>query len=214
MRIIHFIIGSAAALAFSSAAIAQEQWPAWYVGLHGSLAFVEDGDVDDNTTAPATTGEAAFDTGFGAGAALGYRLPFTMTPWNQLRVEAELHYERADFDTVNVPGLATAANGDVTTAAYMANLYYDFLTEAGFLKPYVGGGVGWADTDIGSENDNTFAWQLLAGLGYVPESFPYTEWTLGYRYFNLNDPQVNFGAGPIDLDYHSHNLEAGVKFLF
>jgi opacity protein-like surface antigen len=215
MRLTSFTIFAAAYLASSATANAQEQWPAWYVGLHGSLAFVEDADVEDGTTAPATGGEVSFDEGYGYGAAIGYRLPFTMAPWNQLRVEAEVHQERADVDEVaSAPGLATAFNDNTTATAYMANLYYDFLTEVGYVKPYVGAGAGWADVELGSESDNMFAWQLMAGLGYVPESFPYTEWTLGYRYFNTADAEFNYGAGPIEMEYSSHGVELGAKFLF
>jgi opacity protein-like surface antigen len=82
------------------------------------------------------------------------------------------------------------------------------------VKPYVGAGLGAANIDVDVDDDTVFAWQLMAGLGYVPQSIPFTEWTLGYRFFNTNDAKITVGATNADMEYMSHNVEAGVKFLF
>ena len=212
MRYLSLILAAAAALAFGFAgtATAQPAWPAWYIGLHGSLDFV------GKEKADTTLGNAKIDndTGFGVGGALGYRLPFGMGPWNAFRVEAEYHHEEADHNNISYAGNTFNLDGKSKVDAAMANLYYDFATGLGSLKPYIGGGVGYANVDAGQADDDVFAYQGMVGLGYAPETLPFTEFTLGYRYFGTSDPKFNVSGLNVKSSYDSHNIELGAKFNF
>ena len=66
-----------------------------------------------------------FDKGYGAGIALGMKLP------NQFRVEGELLWQKNDIDSGQLGSLQLSAlgglNGDVSLWGGMLNGYYDFL---------------------------------------------------------------------------------------
>jgi len=208
-----------------SSAQAEPRWPNWYVGLHGSLSFVNDGDVRG---APAAD-EVRYDTGFGYGASLGYRPAVDGGNWRNLRAEVEWHHQESDIDKITSPGGASLNGvGDVNVNAYMVNLFYDAtfrddnMRQA--LTPYFGGGLGLARFSLNdttpalgnvSDEDTQLAAQLLAGISYAPEFMPFTEWTLGYRYFTTADAKFsNTTGGTYKMEYDSHNVELGARFLF
>lgn len=210
------LLASSAAAALlasvSSANAADPRWPYWYIGLSGSVGFLNDSDLDDSVT-----GDAEFDNGWGLGGQLGY------TPaWGHgVRMELDVYHRRNDFENITIGGVGSTASGDIDSTAYMFNVLYDFRNQSGFT-PYVGAGLGWAhlnaDTDAGGfsidDSDDGLAWQAMAGIAYAPRSMPMTEWSLGYRYFSMTDVSLDSTAGTVDMDYDVHNLEAGVKFRF
>lgn len=221
------VVSALAATALTSfTAQADGRWPNWYVGLHGSLAFVEDVELDSNPV----IASFAQDQGFGYGVSLGYR-PATNNPiFNKFRFELEWHHQGAGVDKVDSK-TSGSFNGDGTVRlnAGMGNVYYDFVMadangQTKALAPYIGAGFGWASVTLDgtsatlgnvSDNDDVMAWQLMAGLSYAPQFLPYTEWTLGYRYFDTANPRYSYlGVSNFDADVASHNLEAGVHFLF
>lgn len=203
---------------------ASPTWPNWYVGLHGSLVFIDEVNVGGNPT----LNNFEQDTGWGLGGSIGYRPAADGGNWRNLRLELEWHHQRADVDKVKTfGGSFNATGGDVRVDALMMNLFFDATFRDPGLKstftPYFGGGAGLAtvkldDTfDLGNtaEKDDVFAFQLMTGVTYAPELIPYTEWSLGYRYFNTTDASFAYvGGGKMEVDYDSHNLEAGVRFLF
>lgn len=211
---------SASFLVFaSSAADAQPRWPNWYLGLHGALSFVGEEDLSGNPT----IGSFDQDTGAGYGVSLGYRPRIETGEWSNMRLEIEWHHQRANIDKINTTGGTTTASGDVRANAGMFNVFYDAATSMPEWRPYVGVGLGFADLHLknaaafgaSGDKDSVFAWNLMAGLGYVPEWLPYTEWTAGYRYFSTADAEFGLtGGGTFEMEYDSHNIEAGIKFLF
>lgn len=203
----------------ASAAEAQQAWPNWYVGLHGAMAFVGEEDIAGNPSVSSID----TDTGFGYGASLGYRIPATSGEWSNMRIAAEWHHQRADISGVGTPLGGVAGQGDVRVNAGMFNVFYDAVISMPSWRPYVGVGVGFADVQLknaagvisGGDSDNVFAWNLMAGVGYIPETMPFTEISAGYRYFRASDAEFGLvGGGTYDLEYDSHNIEAGIKFLF
>lgn len=209
-----------AVAAVSSASQAEDRWPNWYVGLHGSMVFIDNVDLGGN---PAVD-KFEQDSGYGYGVSLGYRPYFSDSAWSDMRLELQWQHQRADIDKVSTPGGSINSSGDVRVNAVMFNVYYDAPTSFAQLRPYVGTGLGWAKMHLQNANatlassgdeDTVFAWNLMAGLGYVPESLPYTEWSIGYRYFSPLDSEFSFaGGGTFEMEYDSHNIEAGVRFLF
>ncbi len=215
----HFLTFTAVviSLTLAGAAQAQETWPNWYVGLTGQLNFVRDADVGGPG---ATASEVTFDNGWGVGASLGY-VP-RGTPLRFFHFEGEVLYQNSSTDEVTAAGVTSNASGDLRLIAYMFNAFIDVQTDTS-ITPYLGAGLGWADLQLdrsagigatADEEDNVFAYQLLAGFGYTPATLPYTQWTLGYRYLATDDPELGSATGTVDYDYTSHNLELGAKFRF
>lgn len=218
-RILTITTCAGALLASASAANAQERWPRWYVGLSGSAVFMDEVDVDSSL------GGATLDTdsGWGAGVSLGYMPHFTNQYLSTLRFEGEIYYRENSVDGATVAGVAVpgAGSGDIETVSYMINALFDIRTGTA-VTPYLGGGIGAANIDIPSnaalgtsgDDDTVFAWQLMAGLSYEPRLMPHTVWSIGYRYHTLNNPEFSQAGVNYELDYNTHNIEAGVKFRF
>lgn len=208
-----------ALLAASSAANAQERWPRWYVGLSGSAVFSNDVDVDTAFG----SGTLDTDTGWGAGVSVGYMPHFTNHYLSTLRFEGEIYYRENSIDGASFGGVAIpgSGGGDIESVSYMINALFDIKTGTA-VTPYLGGGIGAATVDIPAstalgttgDDDTVFAWQLMAGLSYEPRLMPHTIWSIGYRYHVLNDPQFSQAGVNYELDYDTHNIEAGVKFRF
>jgi opacity protein-like surface antigen len=177
----------------------------FYVSVFGGANFLEDESFFASRNAGDTTFAFASDgdTGFIVGGAVGMNLNQFL---QGLRVEAEVAYR---LQNVGGPwGTTTFVLGsssgnldyDQSTLSVMANVWYDFQVAG--LKPYVGGGIGWArheldghyNTTGGSSatvlnfDDSGFAWQLGAGLNF--DISPNMALGIGYRYFQGPDVTV------------------------
>ena len=215
-----FLLSATCLAAVSSASEAQERWPNWYLGLHGSIAFIDDSATDGSPT----TDKFSMDTGAGYGASIGYRPRGAHGNWSNMRIEAEWHHQRADIDQVSTTSGTANGDGSVRANAGMLNIFYDAAISMPEWRPYVGAGLGFAQMSLqnasanfgaSAEDDTVFAWNLMAGLGYIPPSLPFTEWSVGYRYFSTGSAEFALtNGGTFEIDYDSHNIEAGVKFLF
>ncbi|MFO1242970.1 MAG: porin family protein [Rickettsiales bacterium] len=200
------------------AAEAQQRFPKWYVGLQGSMNFVDDGDVDTSNALIGNT-DIEYDNGYGVGIALGYMPAGTGSLLDNMRFELEYGYRKSDVDSVD----GITGDGNIHSNTGMLNAYYDFNTGTQWL-PYVGAGLGWSQVELKTgrgavnDDDSVFAWNLMAGVGYAPTSIPNTVWTIGYRYFATEDPDFSitpaFGGGRAETDYDVHNIEAGVRMMF
>ena len=81
-----------------------------------------------------------------------------------VRVEGEVAYRQNDMDKFG----GIPVTGDMTSVAYMANIYYDFEDDFG-ITPYVGLGLGAANVIFDSavsDSDTTLAFQLMAGVSF------------------------------------------------
>ena len=144
------------------------------------------------------------DTGFVVGGAVGAKL----TNWlNGLRAEVEVAYRRNDLGgawTISSSSTGGVIDGNSSNFSVMANVWYDF--DMGWkIKPYLGGGVGWARAKADGAaattftsatlttgvyttfnlNASGFAWQL--GVGFNYEAAPGVDVGVGYRYFEGQD---------------------------
>jgi len=134
--------------------------------------------------------------------------------------------------------------GRLQSSTAMLNVYADLGTYHGFT-PYVGAGIGVArnvlgrytrivateeaiDPDTGETipggtvstrlagaSDYTFAWALMAGLGYeLSDSFTLD---LGYRYISLGDVKTRGygdGAGAEVESIGAHEIRIGLRYAF
>ncbi|TNE57448.1 MAG: porin family protein [Alphaproteobacteria bacterium] len=119
-------------------------------------------------------------------------------------------------NTYYVSDLLPDGSGDVTSFSIMANVWYEFGT-SGPIKPYVGGGVGWAkvEVDMGgaSGDDSGLAWQL--GLGVSYDLSDKTSLRLEYRRFQVNGLDITDGGVNLGFeDYEADNVIVGVKMKF
>jgi len=160
--------------------------------------------------------KADFKTGYLAGGAVGYQL------YCGLKVEGEIAYRR---NKINVSRRSRAenifvkANAEARTWSVMGNLYCDLPFNILVLKPYIGGGVGYANNranmhkmrDKNSKHslksysrefskNKTFAWQLIAGVALpLCESM---DLDVEYRYFKP------------EKKVHSNDFVVGAKVHF
>lgn len=209
----------------------------WYASLGPSLVFGYPVDIESDGTVPITTAplfpggpalvanipiDISLDTdaGFGINGAVGYR-------FDDARVELEVAYTNNNVEGVTVNDLAEVPlDGNIESAQFMVNGYYDIPTKSRF-SPYIGGGVGVAtltadDVEanipgIGAlELDDTgasFVFQVKAGVAY--EISEQASAFLGYRLHGI--PGQNFDAFNADFDADTllvHSLQLGARYEF
>lgn len=174
-----------------------------YFSGNAGAVWVNDSDIDDGLD----TGEISFDPGFAITAALGHSYG------TGLRSEVEFGYRSNDLDEISVDGLGSASiDGDFTSMSFMLNVFYDFITGS-TLTPFIGGGLGYANVegdieDLGSEDDNVFAYQVAGGLAYDLNQDMKID--LQYRFFGTDDPDFD----GLEAEYTTHNLMIGFRHSF
>lgn len=122
---------------------------------------------------------------------------------------------------------------ELTTYTLMLNAYKDFGNFGGFI-PYVGAGIGAAYHQmddvyftgnpnlinrIKGDNDLSFAWSLMAGVGYQISDKAILD--VGYRYIDLGkiSSQRSDSAGFINPavkidDITAHEVKVGLRYHF
>lgn len=184
----------------------------YYAQIRGSANFLDHATNGANSPI-ALGGNSTFDTGFGAGGAIGRELSSILTgSFANFRVEAEVAYNENGIERM-------AGNPEVTATTYMANLLYDFpiADTDGRLVTYVGAGLGGASLEadgiaLSDDEDTVFAYQVRAGLGYRIR--PGFHVSLGYRFFDADDPEFRSSLGRFETEYRSHAIEAGFRYTF
>ncbi len=209
---------SGASAQYKDGSYDNNRWPHWYIGVQGSIPFLEETDVTANN---ASLGDLDFDSGYGIGASLGYKPRTGNAIVDQMRFEGEYYFRSNDFDELNSQtGASAQLPGDINSQSFMVNTYYDFATGT-TISPYIGGGLGVTEIEIDAptlaleDEDTVFAYQLMAGISWAPKSLLNTELNLGYRYLDASDPSFTTDAGAtVDHQYEHHSIEAGARFRF
>jgi opacity protein-like surface antigen len=215
---------AAATLAAAPSALAGN----WYVNVAGGANWLGDNSfaASGSTTSQYSTLDFGNDPniGFVISAAVGMNLN-NLLPG--LRVEGELAYRENDVNAQWVSSVTTTTTaGSLETNSgspvyqhsafsIMANAWYDF--QIGSLRPYVGGGLGWAETEVdgvyeskarpNTFSESGFAWQLGAGI-HLPIDERHTL-GIGYRYFSGPDvtipaeSEANLLSGSVDTESHA-----------
>jgi OmpA-OmpF porin, OOP family len=189
-------------LLMASAGTAAAQDHGLYVSGFGGATFGDD--LNSGATTRITTGTGAF-----GGAALGWAFG------NGIRAELEGSYGRRSIesiDTLRITGLQYPLGqpgGDVNSARFMTNAFYDFNWHlAGFqISPYIGIGIGYAGVDLSNANGqgnqvglgpvdvrfgsgSAFAYQGMVGASTPFAGIPRLRATLEYRYFETDPASV------------------------
>ena len=140
----------------------------------------------------------SFSPGFNVGGAVGY-------DFGQFRAEGEIRYSTVDLDEVN--GIASPISADLSALTFMANGYYDHEMGNSPVTPYIGAGLGIADseldaTGLGSTSETDFAYQFMLGLGFDINSS--TALTAEYRFLGIADSDAP----------NTHAFIFGARFMF
>jgi outer membrane protein OmpA-like peptidoglycan-associated protein len=248
MKTLAALAVGAMALGLASAANAQT---GWYLGVGGGAVLMQDPTTDitfpsppRNITVTNFAGvqnsgaillgdpqfKAKMDLGWAVDLSAGYSGLFIP----QFRAEGEIAYRDNNVSKITEsPAVAPCfsagcpGTGDISSLAFMANGYYDFLNSSAFT-PYIGGGVGAARVSLNSVGITApvhasisadswqFAYQAIAGVRY---SFnPNWSLNLDYRYFSTLDPKFSGSFGGTHFSqttqYHTHNIMLGLAYHF
>ena len=138
-------------------------------------------------------------------------------------IRVELEYSFSDVDIDSQTGiLGSTDNGEVETKAIFINGFHDFETNSQ-LKPYLGAGMGWMNVDVEykqsgveliDDDDDIFAFQVIAGVGYeITDSLNIFAQA---RYRNGEDSDVKSSVLPtdIDIEVESYIYDIGIKYSF
>ena len=196
----------------------------WYVSLTGGGNWQNDEDFFATAAGDTFTFDSNSDTGFVIAGAVGYNLT-SVAPG--LRVEAEVSYRQNSNDGTWLTSTGLTSSGpldfDHQATAVMANVWNDF--DIGGFRPYLGGGIGWADVELDGTfvggtlptldvSDDGFAWQLGAGVNF--QVSPNVQLGVGYRYFQAPEVTVFAPFGPNassgEVEYESHAAVLSLTF--
>jgi len=234
---------AAVALALSAGAASAEP-DGWYGAVDAGYHVIDDINTESSTNGVNWNWEV--NDGWAAFARLGYRFN---PNW---RVELEGGYRSGDIGTVrrfnnNAPsglcaltpatGGCFSPDGNIESTTLMANVIYDFGSEAWGIRPFVGLGVGVnrVNTDavgtlrqpnrVGApafaadDSSTKFAAQALAGLSYAVGDRANIDLT--YRYltgdmeFATFTSTANSALGSFEGDYdQSHTVSLGLRYAF
>jgi len=210
-RVISLICAAGlATLLLGSASTAHAQSSRVYVAGYMGLNLPSERDFTESIAG--TTGSIQNNNVFAFAGALGLRLN------RNWRLEGELSYRKNNIDQVKFRGGGNQKiNGDMRTALFMTNLYYDFNLGWQDLFPFVTAGVGlaWHNVDIRDgagmlrevdENAIGFAYQVGSGVKYrIAEDMALTG---AYHYIGTSDLDV----GSYNFNYRSHEFRIGVQY--
>lgn len=180
-----------------------------YVSAGLGLFSPNDSDLEGRGSLSGSSGDVSFESGSSIYVAAGVDV-------DDLRLEGELSYREAYFDSINltdgVTTLSQEISGDVSATSFMFNIWKDF--ELGKATPYVGGGFGFVEVEVSDSEfwssgiDTVVGYQLGTGVGLeLKESLVLD---LSYRYFFTSD--VTFEI--TEAEFSGHNLLAGVRLQF
>jgi outer membrane protein OmpA-like peptidoglycan-associated protein len=195
-----------------------------YFGAEAGWSNLEDQrDRFKVTGAPSV--KARYDSGFAAGARVGYE-------WGPWRLEEEYAYRSNDLNRFTVGSFnVSGATGGREAHAIMTNVLYDFnLAGLGWnfglpVTPHVGAGIGAVNVidhvkvpGIGrllNNDDWQFGYQAIAGLRY--NFTPAVAFDLDYRYLATTDATFRVPAAPTikyTSGYETHTLMASLVYRF
>ena len=201
-----------------------DQGTGFYIGGHLGVNAPSDSEINGGAL------KAQHDALIGFGGVMGY-------DFGNFRVDGEIALRLNTTDRLGNLSLKRNSFGsnrksNTFAFSYMINGYFDLPTE-GPLKPYIGGGVGFATVSIdwetpgfflsnipvADDNDTGFAYQISGGIGY--EINPRTTVSFSYRYFAVEELQMVFAGGspinpgqPFTMEYQSNEFNLGVRFMF
>jgi opacity protein-like surface antigen len=216
MRLLLSAATLSALLAMTTSAFAEAAVYVKAFGGYSSLGSTEFGQTD--VAAPGARGRGEFDSGWYAGAALGYRYE---GPWS---AEIAWVYRTNDNDRVAFSDGTVFEEGNFASNMLFVNGYYRFDRDRR-VTPYVGAGLGWVqEIDLDEESggvetsyagDGDVAGQIVGGL----EIDLGQRWTFQgeLRYLTLTGVDLEEESGSarlLDADYQPWSAGFGFVYRF
>lgn len=192
----------------------------FYAGGHFGLNTASGSEIDGGTI------PIDHDPLIGFGGVLGY-------DFGIFRVDGEIAFRINEATRLGGTSLkpgSSSSRSSTSAFSFMVNGYFDIPTN-GPVKPYIGGGIGFATvaidwkapgffvfthTPVADDSDSGLAYQFSAGLGF--EVNPRITWSFGFRHFVTEDMQMTFdGASPINaglpftMKYQSNEFNLGIR---
>ena len=174
--------------------------------------------IDEISNEGNGTYDQEFDAGFVLSGAFGAKLD------NGFRAEGELVYANSTLKKISGTWNGRAYNteqvqGDLSSAALMGNLIYDFPSRS-LLTPYAMAGVGFSllslndlvasNNAMANDMDVVAAMQIGAGFSFDVDKR--TKLEIGYRYFETQNPEFSDSTGtPFASTFASHNFLVGAR---
>lgn len=197
------LLGASAAQAWNDSGCCYEDpccedQTGFYIGGFGGANFI-------STSRDCGQNRRHFDTGYVFTASLGYR-------WcHNVRFEFEYGY-RNNKGHHRDSDISARRHRHFTQNAYMFNGFYDIaMCNDWCLKPFVGAGIGYAQSRNGHYNfdsvsynrnkRNGFAWQIIAGLAYP--ICDEVDLSLEYRFFKTRERRL-----------YNNDVGVGLKYYF
>ena len=159
---------------------------------------------------------------------------------NGFRFELEGNYRHADLGRTN---LTSSSSGTFQTYGVMANVLFDIDVGIPLIFPYVGGGAGYAWSNLSrsavftansfpllsnhfDETKGGFAFQAIGGLSFPIPGVPGLSITSEYRFFGIPGSE-NFAGNQVVADVpavlpatlkvqhqYNHSFLLGVRYAF
>lgn len=188
--------------------MAQDDGLHWYSGLRGNLAF--GGSI--NAKAPPDSLKADLDFGGGGSVFWGFHLP------DGFDAELELAYRNQQLGNGVVDGTAVKLGGYGQMFAPMANVYWTAPVDFP-VKPFIGGGLGYAWNEIGIDSvngtsitpvhDDNWRFAYNGMVGIVIPMRATSRVTIGYRWLHENvDVSCTTGVS-CSGNLNSHSIDVG-----
>lgn len=237
-----------ALLAVTSSIALAADTAGWYFRGDIGVAMSGDADIGDKTPGPGSSfdnlcngagtcglklDEVDDSVSWSVGAGYRFSDNFRMDLVGSYKPDFEL-----DDSIASAGGGRDTHKADIDVTTFMVSGYYDFSLDGSNWRPYLGGGVGVSDVDIGkttvtnpvsglvrshggSSETNT-AWQLTAGFGIPMKNK--TVMDLSYKYVDAGDIDSgsstvsgNFGAvtfpfNGVEGDMTYHEISIGLRF--
>ena len=162
-------------------------------------------DAETNFSTLDFDGDVKFDRGYLYTISVGYEY------LKGDRIELEYGIRKNDVDEFSAYGYSVGLSEDAKTTSFMLNGFHEFFPKEK-LTPFVGGGIGIANVEFGSADDDVFAYQLALGLAC--EIYKNTKVDLQYRYFATDNPQFSNVGVEVEAKYTTHNLMVGLRYSF
>ena len=222
------VAGLLAVSLLSASALADDAGMAWYGSLTGLHNMPSDSEAELETRTRGTIGgDIDLSDETGLALALGFETE------DAQQVELEVAFRSFDIEGASgvrvgshsIPAGYYGLTGDVDTWSLMLNARQ--LFDAGPVRPYIGGGVGFARHDGAamlaiqpippllptgvegedSGDDTAFAYQFMAGVEVELEG---VQLFGGYRYMATADLEIE----RFTASYRTHAIEVGIRIRF
>lgn len=194
---------------------ARESGP--YFSGFGGVTKPNQMDLEDNF---GTTLELDLNTGFNAGAAIGYQ-------FDKFRVALEYAHRKNNLDEISDFSGTFGVDGNVRSNSYMGAAYFDFVNKSPFT-PYVGTGIGIANVSMNDlraegtsvvvidDSDTALAYKVEGGVLF--DITKNVALLAAYEYFATRDldmtTKASFGGDDFETNYKNHNFKVGLKYRF